>query len=172
VRKRTRRQAFATTTIGRIGPLRRAIIRAMGKRAEDLKALTPEALSVMSAEIQRMPAGVMARLLRGLADAPPRFGRQRRAAIVVCVDDPFTDPAALERAVAEVGIEPAHFHRLPSGGHHPHIETSEHPEWAARNCIDLVRIIDAMLVAAGETRSSSSDDVAMQSTQPAMSTTG
>src|SRR5205807_8464344 len=127
VRRRTRWQARAAGTLGRIGPLRRAIIRRMGARAVEMQTLEPEVARAMIEETVRLPAGVMSRVLAGLADAPPRFGRQRRAAIVVCVDDPYYDAAVLDRAAAEVGIEPAHVHRLPDGGHHPQVTLAAHP---------------------------------------------
>ncbi|MCA9680164.1 MAG: alpha/beta fold hydrolase, partial [Myxococcales bacterium] len=148
--RRFRNQARLAATIGRIAPLRRWFIRRSATRVEQNRHLVPEAARLMAEEIARMPGGVLHRVARAIGDAPPRLGRQSRVAVVVAVDDPLMDFAALDRAIADVGIAPEHVHRFPDGGHHPHVESAAHPEWSARNGLDLARVIDAMLVSAAE----------------------
>jgi pimeloyl-ACP methyl ester carboxylesterase len=118
----------------------------------------------MVEEMNRMPGGIMAATIRGIARAPTRFGRHRRAAIIVCADDPWLDVACLDVAVAELGLGPAQVHHFPSGGHHPHLECRENPEWSARNLDQIVRIVDSMLITAGEVSTTSPGDA---STLPA-----
>jgi hypothetical protein len=112
--------------------------------------MTSETVAAVLDQLYRMPGAIMARIVRGLAATPSQMGRHRRAAVIVAVDDPWLDHAALDRVIAEVGIGPAQVHRLPTGGHHPHVESAQYPERSARNLVDIVRVIDAMLVTASQ----------------------
>jgi len=81
---------------------------------------------------------------------------------MVCLDDPLLDPdpAALERLIADVAIPAPLVYRMERGGHSPHIELAT-PEWRARNLADIVRVIDSMLITAGQpTESGSPADAA------------
>ena len=150
IRKRLRGFARASRTIGRLGPVRRAIVRLLASRDPNLVPLTADARAEFVAESLRMPGPVFARVLSAFSAAPPRFGRQRRLAVFTCLDDDWVDQDALDRAAADLGIEPAQIHRAATGGHSPHVELAEHPEWTARNIDQIVRLIDAMLITARE----------------------
>jgi Protein kinase domain/Alpha/beta hydrolase family len=157
IRRRLRGFARASRTIGRIGPVRRAIVRLAAARDPNLVPLIADAREAFVAEALRMPGGVFARVLSAFAAAPPRLGRQRRLAVFACLDDDWVDQDALDRAAADLGIEPAQIHRAATGGHNPHVELAEHPEWTARNIDQIVRLIDAMLITAREMTLTSTD---------------
>jgi hypothetical protein len=150
IRRTFRWQAWAINLLGRIAPLLRFVLRAGSRFSREAGLLTPEAVKHLVEEIVRHPGRVIAALMRGVADAPTRLGRHRRAALIACVDDPWLDQAVLARAIADVGLEPAQVHHMASGGHHPHLETAAHPEWSARNHADIVHIIDSMLITAAQ----------------------
>jgi hypothetical protein len=167
LRVRARRHARLAAAFGWITPLWRTAGRAAIRRAPEAQVLSKASIETFTEELLRMQPAALAQILRAVAGAHPRIGRQRRAAIISCVDDPFVDPAVLDEVVAEMGLERANVHRLPTGGHAPHAELADHPEWSARNHVDLIRIIDQMLIGAHEIGSTSSDDVGLESTKPA-----
>lgn len=164
IRKNFRTAALLANTVGRVGFLRRLAVRRKAKMESDIASLAREAIDLMVHEMVKMPGGIMAATIRGIATAPTRFGRHRRAAIIVCVDDPWLDMACLEVAIAEIGLGPGQVHRFPTGGHHPHLEQQDNPEWSARNLDEIVRVIDSMLITAGEVSMTSPGDA---STLPA-----
>jgi pimeloyl-ACP methyl ester carboxylesterase len=170
LRRTLRMQALFVNTLGRIGPLRRAVIRAMEKKAIEVERVTPEAARFVADQTIQLPPGTTAAMMRALASTPVRPARQQRLAVVACNDDPWIRESALARMLDEAGVEEANLHRLPSGGHHPHVEKVDHPEWNARNAADLVRIIDAMLVTAGEAESTGDSSIGFGSTVPAATT--
>jgi pimeloyl-ACP methyl ester carboxylesterase len=170
VRSMLRRQAMMTTTFGRIGPLRRAVIRSMARRTVEIERMSTESAAMVAEQCSRLGAGEIVVTLRALASTPAVRGAHQRLAVVACMDDPWMIRDAFERAVADLGLVAENVHRLPSGGHHPHLENSDRPEHSARNAHDIVRVIDAMLVTAAEAASSSSP-LGFDSTVPISSTT-
>jgi hypothetical protein len=170
-----RRRAFwharMADALGWISPLWRSVGRATIMRAPEVQCLSRASIEHFADELVRVQPRALAQILRAVAGAHPRIGRQKRAAIIACNDDPFVDPGVLDEVVAEMGLEPANVHRMPTGGHAPHAEMADHPEWSARNHVDLVRIIDQMLIGAHEIGSTSSDDVGLESTKPASAST-
>jgi hypothetical protein len=90
--------------------------------------------------------------------------------VIACLDDPWMSHDGLARWIDATGLEPANVHRFPTGGHFPHLEILDHPEWSARNAADLVRIIDGMLLTAAQTDSTGSSPLGFDSTVPAHST--
>ena len=149
--RRLRMMAYLTRTVGRIGPLRRWIIRTIARTDPNLRVLTQEARDNFMRESLRMTGGVYARVLSAFTRSPPKVGRQRRLAILACLDDDWIDEKALDAAARDIGLEPAQIHRAASGGHNPHAELADHPEWTARNIDQIVRVIDSMLITARET---------------------
>lgn len=150
LRRRLQASARGAATFGRIGPIRRAVLRRMASTDRNLSMLTAEVQAAFVEQALSIPGAVMARVLGAFADAPPKLGKQRRLAIFVCLDDDWVDQDVLDRAAADLGIEPAQIHRTADGGHNPHLELAEHPEWTARNVEQIVRLIDSMLITARE----------------------
>ena len=138
---------WLSRVVGRIGPVRRAIIRRMCRTGPSLQ-LTAEDQDEMIVESIAMDPGLASRLLGAVLEVPYKSGRQRRVALLHGVDDPWTTPAAVERATAELGIDPAHIHVLASGGHSPQVPIANHPEWTARNVDEISRVIQAMMLTA------------------------
>ncbi len=171
LRRQFRRQAMLAATIGRVGPLRRAVVHRLAARLKPQRHLVPEAIALLAAQTAAMPGAVSARIARALCAEAPAVGGHRRVAVVVGVDDPLLPHAPLCRVLDQIGVEPAHVLHLPDGGHYPHVESAAHPEWSARNAVDLARLIDAMLVTAGESTTTGSDSpIAHGSTVPVLTT--
>jgi Protein kinase domain/Alpha/beta hydrolase family len=156
--RRMRGIAYATDTLFRIPALRRAIVHWTAHHDPNLAVLTLEARETCEREALRMPRPVLSRLMSAFRTAPPKIGRQRRVAVLVCLDDDWVREESLDAAAAELGLERAQIHRMVSGGHNPHVELADHPEWTARNIDHIVRVIDSMLITARE--------VTMVSTEP------
>jgi hypothetical protein len=156
IRRKFHRLAQITSALSRIEPLRRAVTRAT-RRLPDMLLLSPEARERWIDQLVRIPGPSLARIFRAVGDAPAPLGRHRRVALLTTVDDPLVepDPQALDRLIADVAIPAPQVHRLASGGHSPHIELST-PEWRVRNLADIVRVIDSMLITAGEPTESGS----------------
>jgi serine/threonine-protein kinase len=150
LRRKMRAVSYLTATLGRIAPLRRAIVRSVSRSDANLTVLEPAMREMFIEESLRMPGAVYARVLSAFRDSPPKIGRQRRLAIMACLDDSWIDEARLDEAAVELGLEPAQIHRVASGGHNPHLELADHPEWTARNIDQIVRVIDSMLITARE----------------------
>jgi pimeloyl-ACP methyl ester carboxylesterase len=171
LRRQFRRQALLADTLGRIGPIRRAVVHAFLARTQPHRHLVSEAVELLAAQTAAMPGATSARIARALGQDEPAVGRQRRIAVVIGLDDPLMPPPRIDAALAEIGVPPEHVLRLPDGGHFPHVESAAHPEWSARNAHDLARLIDAMLVTASERSGAGSDSpVALGSTVPVSST--
>jgi pimeloyl-ACP methyl ester carboxylesterase len=150
LQRKLRAVSYLVASVGRIGPLRRAIARSVARTDLNLTVLEPELRAMFVEESLRMPGAVYARVLSAFRNSPPKIGRQRRLAIIACLDDDWVDEACLDAAAADLGLEPAQIHRIPSGGHNPHLELVDHPEWTARNIEGIVRVIDSMLITARE----------------------
>ena len=169
LRRQFRMQSWLAGTLGRIGWLRRAMVRAFASKVEASKHLVPEAIQLLAHETAIMPGGTSARIAHALCEEAPARGGHRRLAVVIGLDDPLTEHEALATIVENLGVEPAHVLRMPDGGHYPHVAAAAHPEWTARNTHDLVRLIDTLLVTAGESSASGSDSsTALGSTLPAV----
>jgi hypothetical protein len=164
VRRRLRVQGFMTTTFGRIGPVRRAVIRQMGRRATAEERMTAQAALTITEQTSRLTASQLSAVLFSLAGTPAITGAQQRCAVIACTDDPWMSDPALDRAIAEAALEPANVHRFPNGGHHPHLELADRLDHSARNAADIVRIIDAMLLTAAQSDSTGSSPLGLDST--------
>jgi hypothetical protein len=161
-------QSLLAGTLGRIGWVRRALCRAFADKVKASRHLVPEAIQLLADETAAMPGGTSARIARNLCTEQPAAGGHRRLAVVIGVDDPLMAHDHLAAIVEDLGVEPAHILRMPDGGHYPHIASAAHPEWTARNTLDLVRLIDTLLVTAGESSAAGSGSpTALGSTVPA-----
>jgi pimeloyl-ACP methyl ester carboxylesterase len=96
----------------------------------------------------RVPAAVSACLWAGVARAVLPAERPRRLSVMATFDDHVFRRSALLRATASLGLAEAQIRSLANGGHHPHIESAEHPEWTARNLAEIVHEINTMLLTA------------------------
>jgi pimeloyl-ACP methyl ester carboxylesterase len=150
LRRKMRGIARVTSMFGRIPALRRWTVDLISRTDPNVTVLTDEMKALFIRESLRMPGGVYARLLSAFHDSPPKLGRQRRLAIIACLDDSWIDERRLDDVARDLGIEASQIHRVASGGHSPHLELKDHPEWTARNIDQIVRVIDSMLITARE----------------------
>ncbi len=140
--------ALLEVGLGLSAPLRRVVARWLGPYFSVAKRLTQEIQEAGLEEALRMPAPVAARLLAALALARPATTRQSRLSILSSVNDPLCRRVTLVRTSRAIGLEPAQIRWLATGGHPPHLEAAEHPEWTARNLADIVHEISSMLATA------------------------
>jgi hypothetical protein len=166
LRRQFRMQSWIAGTLGRIDWLRGVMVRMFANKVKASKHLVPEAIQLLADQTIAMPGGTSARIAKAVCIGEPARGGHRRLAVVIGIDDPLTEHEKLGRIVEDLGVEPAHVLRMPDGGHYPHVAAAAHPEWTARNTTDLVRLIDTLLVTAGES-SASDSPTAMGSTLPA-----
>ncbi len=142
--------ALVVSTLGRFEWMRRVLV-AWVLRDPNLRGLAPVDRAALSANLQACWPGATERVLIALATAPFRAGRQRRVTLISGVDDPLMrDEDVLRAAAAQLGLDPAHVHRIASGGHSPHLSLVMHPEWAARNIDEIARIVQSMILTAHE----------------------
>jgi predicted Ser/Thr protein kinase len=167
IARQLRWQARLAATLGRIGALRRLYV-ALARRKAIRDGMTVDNAAQVAAATLGLTGGQLAALARALARPPAPIGRQNRLALVLCRDDPWL-AGELAHAIAAARVEPANLHHLPDGGHYPHQEIRGNPESSARNAADLVRIIESMLVTAGESDAAGSSPLGFESTAHARS---
>ncbi|HVK77362.1 MAG TPA: alpha/beta fold hydrolase [Kofleriaceae bacterium] len=144
--------AALSATVGRFPRLRRAITYALSMAVNNTHmAIEPEDVAESIAASMAIDPLTSARVLSSAATTPFRIGRQRRVALITGVDDPLTrGEERLRTACADLGLDPAHIHRLASGGHSPHMPLAKHPEWTARNIDEISRVVQSMILTAHE----------------------
>jgi hypothetical protein len=89
------------------------------------------------------------------------------------------DLSADPRAVAALGLAPEQVRLLATGGHYPHMEPAANPEHTARNCDEIVRLVNHMLLSARQgtllptelESTITTGDASASSTEPAKSNT-
>ncbi|MEP6653468.1 MAG: alpha/beta fold hydrolase [Myxococcales bacterium] len=134
--------------VGLWAPARRVLVRWISVRELARTRLAPKTQVATLEQVLRLPARVSARLWTGMVAALLPVGRQRRLSVLSAFDDPVFSRASLMRTVAAIGLEPAQIRSLATGGHHPHVESVDHPEWTARNLAEIVHEINTMLLTA------------------------
>jgi len=148
-RRRVAPLVRAAASLVRLGPVRRLAIRRLWS-APETSNVAPEIVELAVEALMQIPGSVLARIIGAMSATPEAYARQRRVALITCLDDPLTPPALVERIVAAVGIPSPMAHRLETGGHYPYVASRHNPEWQARNLADIVRVIDSMLITAAE----------------------
>jgi pimeloyl-ACP methyl ester carboxylesterase len=142
--------AALLASVGRI-PGMKSVIGKLGLKSPEARGYTAEERASMYREFMRVPLGPMVALTREVARARPETSdRLDRCAIVVAQDDPLTPAWRALDALDKLGFPRRSIHHIASGGHTPHMEHEEHPEWTLRNVDDLARIVESMMVSARE----------------------
>jgi hypothetical protein len=140
--------AFLERVLGRWPALRNRMARFFTARELARTNISTDMRAAFLEGCLRVPAAVSARLWAGVARAVLPNERQSRLSIIATFDDHVFRRAALLRATASLGLTEAQIRSLANGGHHPHIESAEHPEWTARNLAEIVHEINTMLLTA------------------------
>jgi len=142
--------ALLLATLGRVLAVKRWLGR-VGLRSPETRGYTESERTSMLQQFHQVPARPMAALTREVAHARPESAdRLDRCVIVIGQDDPLTPAWRALDALAKLGFPGRSIYRIASGGHNPHMELEEHPEWTMRNVDDLARIVESMLVSARE----------------------
>ncbi len=143
--------AVLLLVLGRVDFLRRWLGRAAFLLGPATRTYTRVERERMLEQFLQVPAPVLARFCRSLADARPEpADRLDRCAIVVAKDDPVAPEAEVLETLDALGFPRRSVHRITGSGHVPHMESDEHPEWTLRNFDELARIAESMLMSARE----------------------
>lgn len=142
--------ALLLATLGRI-PFMKRLLGRIGLRSPETRGYTDAERGSMLQQFHQIPVRPMAALTREVAHAEPESAdRLDRCTIVIGKDDPLTPTWRALDALDKLGFPNRSIYRIASGGHTPHMELEEHPEWTMRNVDDLARIVESMLVSARE----------------------
>ena len=148
-RRALKTSASVMPTLAAIGFLRRLLSRVY---ASSLREYSDYEKSVMAEEFERADPSVVATVSRQYAASRPAAGDQlQRCLVVIADDDPVAPARILGPALDALGFPRTHVRRLVSaGGHFPHAQQADHPEWTLRNIADLAACVGAMLRASSE----------------------
>jgi pimeloyl-ACP methyl ester carboxylesterase len=142
--------AFLLRTLCRHDGIRRLFGRFL-LHAPDTRRYAPEERRQIYERFLEIPPSVLAEITSTMARAVPHASdRLDRCMVVVGKDDPLAPEAQVLGAVERLGIPKRSLRRLASGGHIPHVENDEHPEWTLRNVDQLARVVESMLLSARE----------------------
>jgi hypothetical protein len=146
--------SFATLmlrTLCRIEPLRRLIGRLVLLYGPDTRRYAPAERQEMYDRFLELSPRALAYLTTAVARAvPAATDRLDRCVIVVGKHDPLAPEEQTLAALDQLGFPARSLHRMAEGGHLPHAEEDEHPEWTLRNVDHLARIVESMLLSARE----------------------
>jgi pimeloyl-ACP methyl ester carboxylesterase len=138
-------------TLARIKRFQPWIIRKMVVGAPAAQELPMAEREQMAGVVGAMTAGATARLVGSFRDAEPVPAPQHERMILMHGEnDPLVSEEVLARALADLGLPADRVRRLATGGHYPHMESEAHPEYTARNCAEIVQLVDTMLLTARE----------------------
>ncbi len=142
--------ALLLATLGRI-PVMKELLGRLGLRSPETRGYTEAERASMLEQFRQVPIRPMAALTREVARAQPESAdRLDRCSIVIGQDDPLTPAWRALSALDKLGFPKRSIYRVASGGHNPHMERDDHPEWTMRNVDDLARVVESMLVSARE----------------------
>jgi serine/threonine-protein kinase len=162
-------------TLARVPGARQWLLAKMVREAPAARELAHDERERMVANVLAMGRGVVNRIVGSFRAAPLPGKRHDRLMLLIGVNDPLCKPEITTKAMQDLGIRPEQLRLLATGGHYPHMEAEAHPEWTARNCDEIVQLVNTMLLSAREGTLSSTElestflcDTA--STQPAHNT--
>jgi len=136
-------------TLGAMTLLRRLMAKMLSSAAREY---TKREKTLMEGEFERAIPTVIATVARQYARSAPAQGDQLQRCMVVIADhDPVAPARILVPALDALGFPRTHIrHIVATGGHFPHGEQSDHPEWTLRNVADLAGCVGSMLRASSE----------------------
>ncbi|HXU74852.1 MAG TPA: alpha/beta fold hydrolase [Polyangia bacterium] len=136
-------------TLGAISLLRKLMAKMFSTSARDY---TRREQRLMAAEFEHASPRVISTIARQYALSAPAAGDQLQRCLVAIADvDPVAPARILEPALDALGFPRTHIrHLVATGGHFPHAEQDDHPEWTLRNVADLAACVNAMLRASSE----------------------
>lgn len=172
-RKRMRQGIYITETIGRISFAQEWLARKLAHEAPSVQELRKDvresmATTALASHRGLGPAGFRSILSTG------RFGKhgQRRLTLLLGKNDPLITDDALAAALADLALSPTQIINLATGGHYPHLESAEHPEWTARNVAEIVHLVGQMLLASSQSDHGSLVDAATAMVDDTQALTG
>jgi pimeloyl-ACP methyl ester carboxylesterase/predicted Ser/Thr protein kinase len=90
--------------------------------------------------------GVLARLVSGIAWCHVPAQCMRGVSMLLGERDPAFPKRLIARSVQRFGGSLESVRPMASGGHCPHMDESDHPEWTARNQAEIVHAVDELLI--------------------------
>jgi hypothetical protein len=112
--------------------------------------LTRDHLQHMKREMLRVPMAILSLMARFMVETRLRPEALDDVELIFGEKDPFSPLKAQNEAIRRFGGSFDRVHRMGSGGHYPHLLLKEHPEWAAHNQDEVVRLIGASLMASSQ----------------------
>jgi pimeloyl-ACP methyl ester carboxylesterase len=98
------------------------------------------------AAMRSVRRGVLCRLVQGIAWAKLPAHCMRGVSMLMGERDPAFPKRLVARAVVRHGGSLDSVRPMVSGGHFPHMDETEHPEWTARNQAEIVHAVDELLI--------------------------
>lgn len=142
---------FLLRTLCRVEPLRRWVGKLALLHGPDTKRYARDEREQIYERFLEIPPDQLAAITSEAARMLPHPGdRLDRCAVVVGKDDPLAPEGQIVSALDRLAFPARSLHRMASGGHMPHAESEEHPEWTLQNVAHLARIIEAMLLSSRE----------------------
>ncbi len=138
-------------TIGQFSFVRRWFIQRLARVAPSVQELHQDVREQMAATALAGHPSLFTGMFESVLASGP-FGKhaQRRLMLLLGENDPLITEAALRGALHDLDLSAMQIVRLATGGHYPHLESADHPEWTARNIAEIVYIIGQMSLASSQ----------------------
>lgn len=150
-RKRMRYGIYVIGTIGRVPRAHRWLLRRLAREAPSVQELREDVRESMAATALAAHPDLFREMFHTILKTE-RFNAsaQRRLMLLLGKNDPLIAEQALADALVDLALSPAQIVHLATGGHYPHLESAEHPEWTARNVAEIVHLVGQMLLASSQ----------------------
>lgn len=150
-RKRVRLGIYMAQTIGRIAFGQKWLIRKLAHESPSMQELREDVRESMAVTALAAHPSLFRTMFQSILSTG-RFDHraQKRLTFLIGENDPLIAEEALVEALGDLKLFPGQIVRLATGGHYPHLESAEHPEWTARNVAEIVHIVGQMLLASSQ----------------------
>jgi pimeloyl-ACP methyl ester carboxylesterase len=129
--------------LGHIPPLFRPFVRLLVTGGNQLaERFRRKALASMLS----VKPGVLSRLVGGIAWCNLPEHCMRGVGMLLGERDPTYPKRLIARTVTRFGGSLENVRPMASGGHFPHMDETDHPEWTARNQAEIVHAVDELLI--------------------------
>lgn len=168
-----RRGVYMAETIGRISFAQEWLVRKLAHEAPSVRELRKDVRESMAATALASHQG-LARAVFPSVLSTGRFDKlgQRRLTLLLGKNDPLITENALAAALEDLALSPTQIINLATGGHYPHLESADHPEWTARNVAEIVHLVGQMLLASSQSDHGSIVDAATAMVDDTQALTG
>lgn len=172
-RKRVRYGIYIAETIGRVSFGHKWLLRKLAHESPSVQELRKDVRESMAVVAMDAHPALFRTMFHTILETPRFNSRsQRRLTLLLGKNDPLIDEQALADALADLKLSPGQIVHLATGGHYPHLESAEHPEWTARNVAEIVHLVGQMLLASSQSDHGSIVDAATAMVDDTQALTG